>query len=49
MTTVNSKSSAKGELGIRLFNLGGRKSPAYIDRVLPGSAAAKAGTINSEN
>ena len=43
MTTVNSKSSAKGELGIRLFNLGGRKSPAYIDRVLPGSAAAKAG------
>jgi serine protease Do len=43
MTTVNSSPSAKGELGIRLFNLGGRKSPAYIDRVLPGSAAAKAG------
>jgi serine protease Do len=33
----------KGELGIRLFSLGGRKSPAYIDRVLPGSAAAAAG------
>lgn len=33
----------KGELGIRLFALGGRKSPAYIDRVLPGSAAAQAG------
>ena len=33
----------KGELGIRLFSLGGRNSPAYVDRVLPGSAAAKAG------
>lgn len=46
----------KGELGIRLFALGGRKSPAYIDRVLPGSPAAEAGlktddlvvSINSE-
>lgn len=36
-------SSAKGELGIRLFTLGGRKGPAYIDRVLPGSPAADAG------
>lgn len=34
---------AKGEVGIRLFGLGGRKAPAYIDRVLPGSPAAKAG------
>jgi serine protease Do len=33
----------KGELGIRLFALGGRKGPAYIDRVLPGSPAAEAG------
>lgn len=33
----------KGELGIRLFSLGGRKSPAYIDRVLPGSPAAEVG------
>jgi serine protease Do len=33
----------KAELGIRLFNLGGRKSPAYVDRVLPGSPAAQAG------
>lgn len=33
----------KGEIGIRLFALGGRKSPAYIDRVLPGSPAAEAG------
>lgn len=30
------------ELGIRLFALGGRKSPAYIDRVLPNSPAAVA-------
>jgi len=34
---------AKAELGIRLFALGGRKSPAYIDRVIPGSPAAQAG------
>jgi serine protease Do len=34
---------AKAELGIRLFALGGRKSPAYIDRVIPGSPAARAG------
>ena len=31
------------EMGIRLFALGGRKSPAYIDRVLPNSPAAEAG------
>jgi serine protease Do len=43
MVPQTSTPGAKGELGIRLFNLGGRKSPAYIDRVLPGSAAAKAG------
>lgn len=43
MVTQNPSPGAKGELGIRLFNLGGRKSPAYIDRVVPGSAAAKAG------
>lgn len=34
---------AKGETGIRLFGLGGRKGPAFIDRVLAGSPAAKAG------
>ena len=43
MVAETTSTGAKGELGIRLFNLGGRKSPAYIDRVLPGSAAAKAG------
>ena len=36
-------SGSKGELGIRVFPLGGRKSPAYIDRVVPGSPAAIAG------
>lgn len=36
-------SGAKAELGIRLFALGGRKSPAYIDRIIPGSPAAQAG------
>jgi serine protease Do len=34
---------AKPELGIRLFALGGRRGPAYIDRVLAGSPAAAAG------
>jgi serine protease Do len=33
----------KAVLGIRLFTLGGRRAPAYIDRVKPGSPAAKAG------
>jgi serine protease Do len=43
MVAETPTTAAKGELGIRLFNLGGRKSPAFIDRVLPGSPAAKAG------
>ena len=33
----------KVDLGIRIFRLGGKKSPAYVDRVLPNSLAAKAG------
>ena len=32
-----------GELGIQVFLLGGRKSPAYVDRVKRGSPAAVAG------
>jgi serine protease Do len=32
-----------GELGIRIFALGGKRSPAFVDRVLPGSPAAQAG------
>jgi len=35
--------AAKADLGIRLFSLGGRRGPAFIDRVLPGSPAARAG------
>jgi serine protease Do len=35
--------AAKADLGIRLFALGGRRGPAYIDRVLPGGPAAAAG------
>lgn len=42
-TPESTSNATKAELGIRLFGLGGRKSPAYIDRVLPGSAAAGAG------
>ena len=34
---------AKPDLGIRLFSLGGRRSPAYIDRVQAGGPAASAG------
>ena len=33
----------KSDLGIRLFVLGGRKAPAYIDRVVAGGPAAAAG------
>jgi serine protease Do len=32
-----------GELGIRLFGLAGRRGPAFVDRVVAGSAAAAAG------
>lgn len=35
--------TAKAELGIKLFELGGKRNPAYIDRVVAGSPAAKAG------
>jgi len=31
------------DLGLRLFALGGRRGPAYIDRVVPGGPAARAG------
>jgi serine protease Do len=42
-TSPGKSAGAKPELGIRLFALGGRRGPAFIDRVLPGSPAAKAG------
>ena len=31
------------DLGIRIFRLGGKRDPAYVDRVISGSLAAKAG------
>src|SRR5262249_47564384 len=34
--------TAKADLGIRLVSLGGRRGPAFIDRVVPGSPAEKA-------
>lgn len=40
---VSNNPGTKADLGIRLFALGGRKSPAYVDRVLPGSPAGLAG------
>ncbi len=41
-TPLNTLAQGKAVLGIRLFRLGGRKSPAYVDRVLSGGPAAKA-------
>jgi serine protease Do len=35
--------TARVDLGIRLFDLGGRVRPAYVERVRPGSPAARAG------
>ena len=40
--TVANRSTA-ADLGVRLFTLGGRGQPAYIDRVLQGSPAATVG------
>jgi S1-C subfamily serine protease len=39
----SSNTTTKADLGIRLFSLGGRRGPAYVDRVLPGGPAAAAG------
>ena len=36
-------STNKADLGIRLFSLGGRRGPAYVDRVTSGGPAAAAG------
>lgn len=40
---VPKSNSALADLGITLFALGGRKSPAFVERVRRGSAAKKAG------
>lgn len=41
--SVAKPTGARGDLGIRIMELGGRKDPAYIDRVTRGGAAEKAG------
>lgn len=38
-----STGNAKASLGIGMFTIGGKRSPAYVDRVAPGSPAAKLG------
>ena len=40
---VKPTGDGKPELGIRLYRLGGAKSPCYIDRIVPDSPAEKAG------
>lgn len=41
-------SSGKPDLGIRLFRLSGKRAPAFIDRVMPDSPAAKAGLMKDD-
>ncbi len=41
-------STGKPELGIRLFRLSGKRAPAFIDRVVPDSPAAKAGLVKDD-
>ncbi len=43
MPAVAPLANVKTETGIRLFALGTKRDPAYIDRVIPNSPAAKAG------
>jgi S1-C subfamily serine protease len=42
-TTGNATNGGPVHLGIRLFKLGGKRAPAYVDRVLLNSPAAAAG------
>lgn len=37
------EATATADLGFRVFNVGGRSRPAYVERVRPGSAARRAG------
>jgi len=45
---VTPASTGKADLGIRLFRLSGKRAPAYIDRVAPGSVAEKAGLMKDD-
>lgn len=40
--------TAPPDLGIRLFDIGGRTRPAYVERVRPGSPARKAGLLPND-
>jgi S1-C subfamily serine protease len=42
-TPATTSTGQKAVIGIRPFSLSGKRSPAYIDSVLPGSPAARAG------
>jgi len=42
-SAATSNATTKADLGLRLFSLGGRRGPAYIDRISPGGPAAAAG------
>jgi serine protease Do len=42
-SAATASASAKADLGLRLFSLGGRRGPAYIDRISTGGPAAAAG------
>jgi serine protease Do len=41
-------SHGKPDLGIRLFRLSGKRAPAFIDRIIPGSPADKAGIMKDD-
>jgi hypothetical protein len=45
MTNVAPAAVVKSETGIRLLALGGKRDPAYVDRVVPNSPAARAGLV----
>lgn len=41
--TPPTSTGGKATLGVRMFTLAGKRSPAYVDRIVPGSPAAKLG------
>jgi serine protease Do len=48
LATTNPSSNGKADLGIRLFALGGRRAPAFIDRLAPDGPAAAAGLATDD-
>lgn len=43
VATTSGEEKTPGDLGIKVFKLGGKSNPAYIDRVVRGGPAAKVG------